>query len=78
MRKHRATRLATLNGEASNEWSYRGGLIEHLPKIAGRRGKWSWQVCGAGGWVNNKKQAQDKIDSLLEAAKVILEAERSN
>lgn len=59
-------------------WSYRGGFVEKHPSIAGRRkGNWRWCVCGAGGWVDNKVQALEKIDRLLAEAKKILDAENS-
>ena len=60
----------------ASQWSYRRGVIEHWPTGFGRRNNWSWQVCGASGWVNNKLQAKQQIDSLRAQAGAILESER--
>ncbi len=59
-----------------HQWSYRGGVVEHVRPFVGRSNNWAWQVCGASGWVNTKAQAKAKIDSLLEQAKEILDGER--
>lgn len=61
-----------------NNWQYRGGFIEHLPRFPGRRGNWGWRVCGAGGWVNSKSEAKKKIDDLLASAAEILKNERES
>lgn len=59
----------------ANEWEYRGGSIEHLPKACGRRENWRWDCCGVGGWTNNKAEAKQKIDCLLAMAREILQKE---
>lgn len=72
---HKAKKINS-PGRSDQCWQYRGGFIEHLPRLAGRRGNWSWAVCGARGWSNNKSQAKEAIDRLLSLAKQILDAEQ--
>jgi hypothetical protein len=58
------------------EWSYRGGLIEHLGRRTGMRSaSWRWAWCGAAGYAGTKADAASEIDRILRHAQAVLESE---